>query len=173
MHLTTLRQLFPEDSISQLSKQDILQHVEFLNDFSFTKVSLNFIISCYFLFNNRVYQVLEQLPKQKKVIALGNQKFSIHRCFFWTLVKFLKCFLELKCYFLIKTQHFQHQLFDFLYSHYFKGFTEQLHHVIWRISKYCAIMVLVQLISDLRFLLEDSKDERHQLAVNFCGVSIA
>ena len=66
-----------EYSISHVRQNLVLHLVEVFDDVSLTKMVLNFIFSGYSRIYQWVDQILEYLPEEEEVIALGNQK--VHR----------------------------------------------------------------------------------------------
>jgi hypothetical protein len=81
-----------------------LHIIEFLNHFALIEMRLDLIVCSNFLLKHWIDKVLEKLPEQEEIVALGDHELSVHRI--GRFVELCKCFLELERDVLIKPKHF-------------------------------------------------------------------
>ena len=122
-----------EDSISDMSKELLLHAVEVLNNLPFIEMILNLIFCRHTSSKHRVNQVLEYLPEEEKVVALGDYK--VHSKEFIWCASFIKeplqACLVLKCNRLVDMKHLEHQFFDIFDSNNLKGFVKKFDQISW------------------------------------------
>ena len=78
--------------------------IEFLNHFALIEMRLDLIVCSNFLLKHWVDKVLEKLPEQEEIVALGDHELGVHRI--GRFVELCECFLELERDVLIKSKHF-------------------------------------------------------------------
>ena len=115
-------------------QQLFLHFVERLNYFTLVEVLLYLVLSGHFRGEHRVNEVLEYLPEEEEVVALGYDEFHLQvrpSCIPRPrlVVKLLQAVLVLLRNRLVHFEHCQHEVFNLLDSDHLESLVKQLDHI--------------------------------------------
>lgn len=179
-----------ENPVRNVLQKLVLHAVEVLDDCSLVEVLLNLLLCRDACLKQRVDQILEHLPEEEEVVALGDDE--VHRQELVRRSLFVKEPLEtclvLECDRLVNVEHLEHELFDVFDSHDLECLVEQLYQVSRRTRKVVPVPIDLNFVlhcqaralalpANVRvpstFLFQDVHDDLDQRAVNLDRVRVA
>ena len=136
---------------------------------------LNHVLCCHAGSQHRIDQVLEDLPKEKEVVALRDQEVHVEEFMrqAFLVIESLGTCLELKRDCLIDVEHLEHKLFDLLDPDDLESLVEELDQVARRAREVGAVPVDLCFNSRVRLLSQDVDHHLDQSAVNLYRVRVA
>lgn len=161
-----------------MREQLVLHLVELLDDPPLIKVFLDFFFGCNLLRQHWIDQVLEHLPEEEKVVALGDHVLHVEEVLRGAglVQKFLQTLLVLLCDRLVHLQHGEHQVPDFFYSDDLESFVKEFDYVSGGTGEQliCPVVNLDAFVLRLFcFSRENVENHGQKHAMNFDRVGIA
>ena len=150
-----------------------MHSVELLDDLALVVVLLDLVFTCDPSFDQRVDQVLENLPEQKEVVALSDYEVHRKEDLPFLIQESLKAILELESDGLVDMEHLKHQLFDLLDSDDLESFIEKFDQVTGCTSEECSISIDFDFYIWVGLLSQDIGDHWNQCAMDLDSVRVA
>ena len=122
-----------ENTVRDVRKELFLHAVEVLNDRPLIEMLLNLLFCSHARLEHGVDQVLEDLPEEEEVVALGD--YEVHwKELIWCarfIKELLQACLVLECNSFVDVKHLKHQFFDILDSDNLESFVKQFYQISW------------------------------------------